>query len=183
FQAWQPLEHPQLGYVEVGGLDPIVGIWNPPPEQLETLATQMSLYWLRVASLLPRLVIEETTVTPLGGGHARVSLAVANHGYLPTQGMNAARERPFNTPVEASIELHDAVLANGEVPRVELGHLAGWGRGLGDVAQMPWFQRSEGSNTRTRADWVVAGSGSVTLRVGNRRLGFREVRLKLPPTG
>ena len=180
FRAWQPLEHPQVGNVEVGGLDPIVGIWNPPPEELDALATQMSRYWLRVASLLPRLVIEEATVIPLGGGHARVSLAVANHGYLPTQGMNAARERPFNTPVEASIELHDAILQDGDAPRVELGHLAGWGRGLGDTAQMPWFQRSEGSNTRTRTGWVVAGSGSVTLRVGNRRLGFRETHLKLP---
>src|SRR5262249_4536659 len=32
--AWRPVDHPQLGPVEVGGYDPRFGVWNPPPERL-----------------------------------------------------------------------------------------------------------------------------------------------------
>ena len=41
FPPWRPFMHPQLGPVEIGGIDPRVGIWNPPLHELPRLcATQ-----------------------------------------------------------------------------------------------------------------------------------------------
>ena len=33
-RPWRAFKHPQLGDVEVGGIDPRVGMWNPPPEEM-----------------------------------------------------------------------------------------------------------------------------------------------------
>jgi hypothetical protein len=35
-RPWRKVTHPQLGEVEVGGIDPRVGLWNPPPEEMRT---------------------------------------------------------------------------------------------------------------------------------------------------
>ncbi|MFY0990758.1 M14 family metallopeptidase [Halomonas sp. C05BenzN] len=181
FRPWRPLDHPQLGPVEVGGLDPCIGIWNPPPECLPAICDNLAAYWLQVASLLPRLVIESVRDTPLGNGYRELEVTVANHGYLPSHGVQAARERPWNSGVEAlatavGCRLHDPGRA-----RQVLGHLDGWGRGLGDTAHMPWFQRSRGNTHQARARWVILGEGEVTVRIGSPRLG--EVHQTIPIPG
>lgn len=174
FQPWRELDHPQLGPVEVGGQDPRIGIWNPPPEALPEICDGIAAYWLRVAALLPRLVIEEARCTPLGGGHSELSVTVANHGYLPSHGLNAARERPWNTPVQIEVDAVHCRLHHPQQTRRTLGHLDGWGRGLGEASHMPWFQRSRGTSNRARTTWLIEGKGEVTVRVGNQRLGYLE---------
>ena len=37
FPPWRAFDHPQLGEVEIGGIDPRVGIWNPPLHELATM--------------------------------------------------------------------------------------------------------------------------------------------------
>ena len=53
-QPWLPCEHPQLGPVEVGGIDSRVGYWNPPPELLGELCAQQSACFVRVAAMAGR---------------------------------------------------------------------------------------------------------------------------------
>ncbi|GAA0641673.1 M14 family metallopeptidase [Halomonas beimenensis] len=171
FGDWSPLDHPQLGPVEVGGMDPVQGIWNPPPEHLPDLCDRMASYWLRVASLLPRLVIEAVRISPLGTGCHLLEVTVANHGYLPTHGVQAARERPWNAGIEARASPLGCRLVEPARERQRLGHLEGWGRGAGDMAQMPWFQRSRGNGHQARARWLIEGEGEVTVHVGSPRLG------------
>ncbi len=178
FRPWQRLEHPQLGAVEVGGLDPSVGIWNPPPEQLPALCDGLAAYWLRAATLVPRLVIETVRCTPLGDGCHQLEVTVANHGYLSSQGPQAARGRPWNSGVDAEATPRGCRLLEPGQARQSLGHLEGWGHGLGDAAKMPWFLRSHGDDHRARARWLIQGEGEVTLRIGNPRLG--ELHLTTP---
>ncbi|MCH8506383.1 MAG: peptidase M14, partial [Ectothiorhodospiraceae bacterium] len=180
FQPWAPLEHPQLGAVEIGGHDPRVGIWNPPPEKLPTICDSMSAYWLLVASLLPRLSVEALDCVPLGENHQEIRISVANHGYLPTNGISAGREAPWNTPGEANYGSHGCDLLEPLQRGQTLGHLDGWGRGLGQASQMPWFQHSSGSDNRARASWIVRGTGTVTIKVGSPRLGYVERCIPVP---
>ncbi len=179
FLPWTPLEHPQLGAVEVGGQDPRVGIWNPPPNLLPGVCEGMTAYWLRVAALLPRLHLEQVECLPAGEGVTEIRLAVANLGYLPTNGVAAGRDLPWNTPVQAEILAEGCMLREGQPPRRSLGHLDGWGRGLADGSQMPWFQRSRGTGNRAYERWLVHGRGEVTVRVGSPRLGQLEHRLRV----
>lgn len=177
FRPWQAFAHPQLGDVEVGGPDPLVGLWNPPYEHLPELCRRMSEYWLRVAALLPRLVVESLRAEPAGADVTRVTAVVANHGYLPTWGLDSSRERPWNGPVYADLEAEGCELdAPGEAHR-EVGHLRGWGRGLGQGGDSPMFMRSAGNDCRRTLSWLVRGNGSVTLRVGNARVGWVEERV------
>ena len=171
FRDWRPHHHPQLGAVEIGGPDPRVGIWNPPYEHLPGLCDRMVAWWLRVAALLPQLVVESLTVEPAGDGLARVRAVVANHGYLPTWGLDSATDKPWNHAVHADLVTDGCTLAPGETARRPAGHLRGWGRGLGQGADTPMFMRSGGNDHRKHLSWLVRGSGTVTLEAGNNRLG------------
>lgn len=133
-----------------------------------------------MAALLPRLAIAAVRCTPLGAGHWALRVTVENLGDLPSHGVNAARERPWNTGVEAHLAVEGCrLLAPGEA-RQSLGHLAGWGRGLGEAAQMPWFQRSPGNDHQATARWILQGEGEVRVRVGGPRLGQLTLTLPIP---
>src|SRR6188768_411545 len=54
FGKWKKVKHPQLGEVEVGGIDLRVGVSNPPYEMLAKICEQQSDAFLRVAALVPR---------------------------------------------------------------------------------------------------------------------------------
>ncbi len=174
FRNWTAIDHPQLGSVEVGGQDPLIGLWNPPPEALPGLCRGMARYWLRVAAMLPRLVIERTQVTTLDGGNYAVEVDVANHGYLGTCGIPSSRDLPVNHPLRASLVTTGCSLLAAEDNAREIGQLDGWGRGVGDGSHMPWFQRSVGNRRRETLRWIVRGEGTGTVRVGNQRLGWVE---------
>lgn len=57
-----------------------------------------------------------------------------------------ARARPWNSGVEAEAIAKCCRLNETDQARRLLGHLDGWG--LGDAAQMRWFQRSRGNSHR-----------------------------------
>jgi hypothetical protein len=183
FGAWSRFEHPQLGAVEIGGPDPLVGIWNPPYAHLPELCERMTEYWMRVAAMLPRVVVEDLRAQTLEGGLTRVTAVVANHGYLPTWGLDSSRERPWNEPLYADLEAEGCALeAPGEAHR-EVGHLRGWGRGLGQGADSPIFMRSTGNDCRRTLTWLVRGSGTVTVRVGSVRVGSVDASIEVGSGG
>ena len=52
------------GAVEIGGIDPRVGIWNPPLHELPTVCATQAQVFLRVAALAPRLRIGRDRAPP-----------------------------------------------------------------------------------------------------------------------
>src|SRR4029077_735391 len=81
FRKWRKVRHPQLGEVEVGGLDLLVGISNPPYEMLAEVCEQQSAAFLRVAAMLPRVSVEVVSREKLSGDVTRIELRIANKGY------------------------------------------------------------------------------------------------------
>ncbi len=179
FQGWHALEHPQLGQVEVGGPDPRVGIWNPPYEHLPTLCDRMARYWLHVAALLPVIEFVSIDVEALGDDLHRVAVEVANRGYLPTWGAEAARERPVNSGLRASLRPSGCELVDSDTGERLMDHLAGWGRGLGHGGDMPWLMRSDASDDRVRLTWLVRGQGTARIIVGSARVGWYDTEVTL----
>ncbi len=172
-RPWRPFVHPQLGVVDVGGLDPRVGIWNPPPDLLGELCARQSSAFLRVASLAPSLSISNLTVTALGEGLHCVTVTVENHGYLPTYVLSSARALPWNEPLHATARAEGCALVDPSRAHRELGHLDGWGRGLHGHAAL-FYLRSRGNTGSRTAEWVVRGAGTFTVRVGACRTGWVE---------
>jgi len=170
-RPWHPFQHPQLGPVEIGGLDPRVGIWNPPYDKLGSVCAAQSAAFLRVAAMAPRVRLSEVSVTALGDGVHRIVVDVENVGYLPSYVLASARALAWNRPLRAEVVPGDGVtlldLAQG---RRDLGHLEGWGRGP-EAGSSLFHLRSRGSGSRARAEVLVRGEGDVTVRVIGTRVG------------
>jgi hypothetical protein len=172
FRPWQRVNHPQLGEVEVGGLDPRIGVWNPSLSELAKVCSQQSQAFLRVAALSPALLVEQATVVELAAGLFRVELAVANHGYLPTSFLGSADALELNEPIGVACVAEGTRLVDAAQKQIELGHLEGWGRGLHSGLGSVHYPRSTGSGHRAHVSIVCEGEGRLHLRIGSCRVGW-----------
>jgi hypothetical protein len=172
--AWKKFDHPQLGPVEIGGVDPRFGVWNPPPELLGELCRSQSVCFARVVAMAPAVIVRDVRVTSLGDGLARVDAIVDNRGYLATHGLASAKKLEWNEPLYAELTGAGCALVDPARVRVAIGHLAGWGRGYNTGANELGYLRSNGNDASARASWIVRGRGTVVVRVGSTRVGFVE---------
>ncbi len=180
-RRWRKSEHPQLGEVEIGGIDPRVGIWNPPFDMLGGICVQQAQAFLRVAAMAPALRIARVESTPLGGDHTLITVTVQNEGYLSTAGVPSAKKLPWNEPL--SIEISgEGIAALGGPGRREIGHLDGWGRGLFGGASI-FFLRSRGNFGTRVVEQVVRGHGTLRVRVGACRVGWIETTMEIGSVG
>ncbi len=179
FRPWRRAVHPQLGEVEVGGVDPRVGLFNPPYERVAEICARQSAAYLRVAAMAPGLVLEEARVLSLGVGVSRVEVRVKNDGYLPTYGLASSKALPWNTPLFAEATAQGCQLSSPREARQEVGHLGGWGRGLHDDSSSIFHQRSRGSVATRVVGFTVKGKGALLVRVGSPRMGWRELRVEI----
>jgi Zinc carboxypeptidase len=177
--AWRPIEHPQLGACEIGGIDPRFGVWNPPPELLPDLCASQSACFLRVAGLAPVIVVRSITTTVVADGVARVEVVIDNRGYLPSHGLSSARKLEWNEGLVATLSSADCTLIDPHADRVQLGHLAGWGHGVGVGADDLSHLRSDGNGATARGQWLVRGPGTAVVRIGSTRVGFVDVTVTI----
>ncbi len=174
--TWRKVTHPQLGEVEVGGYDPLVGIWNPPFDRLGQVCTQQSQFFFRLAAMAPRIKIARVDVEPLGSSRSLVSVVVENHGYLPSFVLGSAKSRQFSDPVHARLE-GEGIVCESPSASQRVGHLAGWGGN--DRSTSPALMRSIGEAARGRVSWVVRGAGEISIEVGSARTGHISRRVTL----
>ena len=179
FPAWRPFEHPQLGRVEIGGVDPRIGIWNPPPHELPALCATQAEVFLRVAALAPRLRIGRVKREPLPGTLTRVEVEVINDGYLGSYGLPSAKALDFNEPVYATAQAERCELVDPGRAHQVLGHLDGWGHGLHTGQNLPAYPGTRGTTHAAWATYLVRGQGVLDLRVGSCRAGFVTARISL----
>ena len=178
FKAWRKVKHPQLGDVEVGGLDLRVGISNPPFEKLGEVCDQQSAAFLRVAALMPRVALELRKAEPIGPKMTRVDVRVVNRGYLGTYGLPSAKKLPHSEPLRLTAEGAGLRLTAPGEASVEIGHLDGWGQGLynGPTIFAPW---TRGSVHEKHVTLVVEGRGKLKLKVGSCRIGYRSLEVSI----
>ncbi len=175
---WKPHQHPQLGPVELGGIDQRVGIFNPPYELLPEVCDQQSAAFLRVAAMMPRINFADVTIEDLTDGLRRVDITVENRGYLPSFGLSSAKKLSWNEALYLELECEGCSLVEGPSRRI-LGHLDGWGRGLGDGTGALYYPYGQGNTGAARQSVVVRGQGSITATIRSCRVGAirREIRI------
>jgi len=178
FGRWRKVKHPQLGEVEVGGLDTRVGVSNPPYEMLAEVCEKHSAAFLRVAALVPRVSAEVVSQERIGPGLTRVEVRVANRGYLSSFGLPSAKKLPHSEPLRLTVECEGVRLAAPAESVVEIGHLDGWGQGLyaGANVFFPW---TRGNVHEKFVTLVAEGKGRLKLRIGSCRVGYRALDIKL----
>jgi hypothetical protein len=177
FRPWTPFKHPQLGDVEIGGIDLRVGISNPPLELIDEVITAQSKAYLRVAALMPRVGMEVTTKAA-GGGVTELTVRVKNRGYLATHGLPSAESLPVSEPLRLGVACEGPTLLAPAAPIVEIGHLDGWGRGLfgGMSLFSPW---TSGNHSEAKASFALTGKGRVRLTLASCRVGSRTTSVEI----
>jgi hypothetical protein len=170
YVAWYPHQHPQLGAVELGGINALY-IWtNAPASCLKAEVAPHAEVAIYQAMASPRLEIKLADATPLGGDVWRVRVGVANTGWLPTDVSQHARSKKIVLPAVVEISRSgagDIELVEGEA-RVRIGQLEGRAKYLLDGGAM-----SDGTPDRHLHSWLVrAPSGtSLTITATHQRAG------------
>jgi hypothetical protein len=158
---WKPFDHPQLGEVEIGGIEYQTTVRNPPERLLKEECGRGFTVADRVRRALP-LVRTEVHTTKLADGVARVELLLENVGFLPTSGLRHAESIGTAPPVH--VDADGLELLEG-LRHQDMGWLDGWGSLQVTAARHPIYPGlPQERGARTRAAWVVKGAGTLTLR-------------------
>jgi len=160
FVDWHPIDHPQLGTVEVGGFrsDPRMA---PPAAVLDSLAAEAVALVVGLLERAPRLEVTAVTTETLSGNVHRVTATVTNTGRTPTNSAQGAAARLFH-PVLAELDTPGSVTLVDCPDRVSLGELA-----PGERREIEWMVSGPaGEPIDVRAWSVRAGSGQATAILG-----------------
>jgi murein tripeptide amidase MpaA len=123
---WHTYEHPQLGPVEIGGINTKYTRRNAPPGRwLTEEAEKCMMFALRHAAMLPRLSIAEAKATRVADTVYKVEAQVKNLGFMATYVTQMGVKIKVSKPVIAQIILPEGVeLVTGH-EKADLGHLDG----------------------------------------------------------
>jgi len=175
---WQSIQHPQLGEVEVGGLEYLRTIRNPP---LEALGEECEKAWTmaeRARHALPE-VEASVQIEPVGRDARRVRLILENTGFLPTSGLTHGEEVQATPAMSAALCTDDGARADGPSER-RLDHLSGWGQLRSGPAKQPLYAGLPAEGHRAFAEWTVHGHGELTLswQAGRAGTGTRTIQIE-----
>ncbi len=165
FVDWYPFEHPQLGPVELGGWNQLHSWTNPPRHLLCDEVDRHADFAVAQALAAPRVEIRHSSVEAVGDGTWRVTIGVANTGWLPTTVSAHARTHDLVRPIVADV--HAAPASGGGVEvldgsrRRTLGQLAG-------SSAARFTNATEGTPDRTTCSWLVRASTGTELVVSVR---------------
>lgn len=162
---WVPWTHPDLGDVEVGGLDDKFVRQNPPEKFLAGECAKVSAFLTRLGLSTPRMVIPRVDVERVGDGIYRVVAEVSNAGFLPTSSTGKGRQLQLEG-IKAEIT-GPIRLVSGVSPH-DLGALDGYGHGTA---------RSQ----RGYTEWVVAVERpcQIVVRFHGQRAGEASRQIQL----
>ena len=134
FVAWQKVDHPTLGEVEVGGYAPYLET-TPKAELIDSLAKTQLPWLLKLSTQLPELGIDDQKVTDLGAGIYKLEVYVANNGELPYPiaiGERNGQPAPVVLTLKGDFELLEGT------PRTPVGSL-----GANQVKKFTWLMKAK----------------------------------------
>ncbi len=177
YKPWTTFEHPQLGAVELGGIDYMHTVRNPPTPLLPEECARGFAVADRVRRAVPS-VHGSLQLTAIGEGVSQVRLVLENTGALPTSGLAIGESLGVCPSVSASITAEGVELLEGPADKA-LHHLDGWLSGLSGFGRNPIYPSLASRGHRATATWLVRGSGSVTVRWTAGRGGSGEATVAL----
>lgn len=171
FVEWEEFDHPQLGKVEIGGWTHMYTFRNPPPESmavteegkqfLQDTIHSNCLFTLKHAATTPLIAIEDSHVEQVADNLYKVSVIVANHGFLPTY----LTERSLKHGTSASVQLDLALPDNAEVVMgkhsQDIGHLAG--RDERTSTWSPWLNQWQ--DTKKKIEWLIKAPQNTVINI------------------
>lgn len=166
---WYPIEHPQLGKIDLGGWNVLYTWRNPPHAFMAKEAARHLPFVLTLGDLLPHLAIHTLKVQQVGQNAWAIDLVVQNNGYLPTFTSQQAKKRQSVRPVTAELTLPDGGKFVQGKKRTEIGHLEGRSN-KEDVSTVFGYSSTD---DRGHIQWIVEcpPGSSIELIVNSERAG------------
>lgn len=157
FVDWQPLDHPTLGKVEIGGFVPGAKI-NPPADLLDGLAEKHTDFVTKIMEAQSQIEVLGPEVVELGGGMYEVRVVIQNDGELATTTSFSRTTRSVKPMIVRLSVPVDQIISGQRVDRV-------WGiNGHGGRSVHTWVFRSENINNET-------------VTIDDPRTGVRKIKL------
>lgn len=160
FVNWTEVKHPDYPNqkVEVGGLAPFVKM-NPPATLLSASADKHLKFFTTFLQIMPLVEIVNVKTEVLTTGMTRISCDVHNKGMLPTHSELGTRIK--------YVDRLKVKLATGNGQQIVSGR-----------GQQLLREPIEGNGTM-HFEWLVSGSGTVTIEAGSAMIGSASSSVKL----
>lgn len=112
---WKACRHPQLGEVEVGGLNFKFTCQNCPPAYLLQELEKTSAFALRNARILPQLTIEDIKSEQVTEKVWKIEAVIANKGYLPTWICEEAKKAETDQKIHITFSGADVLSSDAKI--------------------------------------------------------------------
>jgi hypothetical protein len=177
FVDWYPFDHPQLGPVELGGWNQLHSWTNPPPHLLLAEVDAHADFAVAQALAAPCVEIRHTAVDLVGDDTWRVTIGIANTGWLPTVVSDHAKTHDLVRPIVAEVLPGPRVEVIDGPARRTLGQLAG-------ASHARFTDATRGTPDRATTSWLVraAAGTEVTIQVRHDRAGADSRTVRLQPS-
>jgi len=175
---WKSFDHPQLGAVEIGGLDTRLTLRNPPVSHLAKECENAHALVDDARKALPELHVA-SALEPIEaeGGGTRLQVVFENRGFLPTSGLKIAESKEMVPGISVSLDLGPGVrLLHGTTQR-DVGHLDGWGSDIAGSARHPLYSGLGDRGHRAVESFLLTGRGEVTIAWTGGRAGSGSFRI------
>ena len=158
---WAEFEHPQLGTVEIGGIDYMRTVRNPPTALLPAEVGRGATVADRMLASTPQLVAHFKTKKD--GEDTIVELVVENIGFLPTSSSARAQQLNLVSPIRVDASFGGTLRCVEGEPTQTLGHLEGWGSLQMGPARHAVYPGLGATGPRAHARWIVRGQGQLSV--------------------
>lgn len=176
---WTEFEHPQLGTVEIGGLDYMRSIRNPPESLLQEECKKGHTVVSQASQALPRAHVSHHCEF-LDNNTTKLTVVVENTGFLPTSGLQRSEDLGRIGEVTVQLTLPEGCSALTGAEQQTLGHLDGWGNVRVGPGQHFMHASLSPRGQQGSCQWVLQGSGSVNVHWKAGRAGEGSLTIQLP---
>lgn len=179
FKPWTKFQHPQLGEVEIGGIDYKHIVQNPPVKYLPQEVEKHTRFFWRAVKTLPLIRFVNAKAEKIDGDVYKVEVALANKGYLPTYITGEAKSNKLTRDITVTLQGEGIELVQGKQTET-IGQLGGFST-LGASMSTLGPATGNGEPCEKIISWVVkAKPGTVlTFTGGNAKVGKTSTTLTL----
>jgi hypothetical protein len=170
---WNPINHPQLGEVEIGGIDYLRTIRNPPISLLAKECHKGFLVAENLRKSMPRIQIS-VEIELIAIETYRMKVIFENLGFLSTTALNRAEEISSAKGIEVSLSLSPNVHLVEGMKRLVTESLEGWGSWQVGSAKNLIYPSLPSKGNRQHIVWILKGMGDVFLTWDAGRAGKGE---------
>ena len=178
-KPWTKFNHPQLGEVEIGGIDYKHVVQNPPLKFLPQEVEKHTRFILRHVKALPRIQFRKVDTAKVDESTYKIDAYVMNTGFLPTQVTNEAFKLKIDEALKVSLCGEGLTFVEGKQTQ-EIGQLEGYsgivakGGSLGASSEIV-------SPCEKKVTWIVkaAPGTKLTITCHNGKIGKRTTTVTL----